>query len=670
MSVAAERVTGYRPAVGYLRRSTDRQEQSIEDQRRAIERYAEEHGYIILFWYIDDAISGTSSDERKAFLKMIDDAAASDCPFRYVLTYSISRFSRGDNDEVGFFRYQLRRNGVEVVYIAEGFNGDDTDDLLRPVKQWQARNESRELSKVTIRGLLTRSSEGWWSGGQPPYGYDLRYCSGDGRFLMVVRYDHDLSKQILDEDGNVTRVVPRGESLALSKRDHCTLVPSAPERVRVVRDMFSWYTHHGLGFKGIADRLNQQDIPSPRGGAWSGTHRDKWAMTTVRDILLNPVYTGDFVWNRHSFAKFHRIEKGRAVPRRAAAGAGPDENSPSDWIVVKDAHPALISRTLFADAQQRRQERRRGPEGVSYRSGRGAKSPYLLGGLIQCQRCGQNWQGYSTQKGRKRKDGTATKTYYYACGGYVAKGNAVCERSVLPKEPIEEWVFAEIGLLLQEYLSGEEGEATLRTMIEQEVAGEGRFDGSELATLRQQRRDVEAQIENLLDNLTPTNREFVDRRIEKLRDQLVSLDQQEGVLLEQQDRERQAAALTEEAMRLARRFTELPQVGTVDEKRMMVRAFLRNIDYDPSTRTGVAYFWEVPSVGQDGGGGNGRGTRSEPATTESAPEGPGRAVEGMSSLPLRNVGARSEEKRRAAGGSASSFHMVAGAGFEPATSGL
>ena len=62
------------PAVAYLRRSTDRQEQSIGDQRKAIEYHAAEHGFDLLDYYVDDAISGTSSEERKAFLKLIEDA--------------------------------------------------------------------------------------------------------------------------------------------------------------------------------------------------------------------------------------------------------------------------------------------------------------------------------------------------------------------------------------------------------------------------------------------------------------------------------------------------------------------------------------------------------------------------------------------------------------------
>ncbi len=79
MSIATLTREAYQPAVAYLHRSTDRQEQSIGDQRKALERYAEEHGFDLLDYYVDDAISGISSEERKAFLKLIEDAATEGC---------------------------------------------------------------------------------------------------------------------------------------------------------------------------------------------------------------------------------------------------------------------------------------------------------------------------------------------------------------------------------------------------------------------------------------------------------------------------------------------------------------------------------------------------------------------------------------------------------------
>ncbi|MCH9035540.1 MAG: recombinase family protein, partial [Planctomycetes bacterium] len=144
-------------AVGYVRRSTDRQEQSIPDQRKAIEGYAVEHGMRLGKFYIDDAISGTSTLGRRAFQEMMRDAGTRS--FDIVIVYDVKRFGRLDNDEAGYYRHVLRTNGVDVRYVSENFNGDATDDLLRPVKQWQARQESKDLSKVTIRGLLSKMED-------------------------------------------------------------------------------------------------------------------------------------------------------------------------------------------------------------------------------------------------------------------------------------------------------------------------------------------------------------------------------------------------------------------------------------------------------------------------------------------------------------------------------
>ena len=181
-------------AVGYVRRSTDKQEQSIEDQKNAIQKYIDENGFRFLRFYVDDAISGTSTMGRRAFQQMVQDAQKSTKRFDRIIVYDVTRFGRVDTDEAGYYRHILKTHGVEVLYVTENFNGDTTDDLLRPVKQWQARQESKDLSKVTIRGLLSKVEGGSWMGGTPPYGYDLRYENAAGQFLFIVRFMPDGSK--------------------------------------------------------------------------------------------------------------------------------------------------------------------------------------------------------------------------------------------------------------------------------------------------------------------------------------------------------------------------------------------------------------------------------------------------------------------------------------------
>ncbi len=330
------RARATRLGVGYARRSTDRQEQSIADQHRAVEAYAGQNDCAILDWYVDDAISGAGVDERQAFLRMVEDAQRPDCPFEAVLVYDVKRFGRLDNDETGHYRYLLRRAGVDVIYVSENFNGDDTDDLLRPVKQWQARQELKDLSKVTIRGLLSRADGGWWLGGVPPYGYDLAYYDAGGDLLMAVRYVTHSVKEVYDAEGNLTRRLGKGDHVMVSKSDRARLVPGAPERVELLKRIFQMYVREGYGYKSLTDRLNSQRIPSPRGR--------NWAMTTVQDILRNPIYVGDMVWNRRSMAKFYRIENGRAVPTAKIRKQVTKENGQDSWVVTEDAHPALIDR--------------------------------------------------------------------------------------------------------------------------------------------------------------------------------------------------------------------------------------------------------------------------------------------------------------------------------------
>ncbi|MCP4591829.1 MAG: recombinase family protein [bacterium] len=527
-------------AVGYIRRSTDRQEQSIPDQKKALKEYAAEHGLRLGQLYVDDAISGTSTLGRRAFQRMIQDAQSPAKPFDTIVVYDVKRFGRVDNDEAGYYRHLLRTHEVDVRYVSENFNGDATDDLLRPVKQWQARQESKDLSKVTIRGLLSKigggngatpSGAGWWMGGVPPHGYDLRYEAADGAFLFVVRYLPDGSKQILDESGKLTRTLARGESLNISKRDRAKLMPSSPERVVVVQRIFTMYAEQGKGYRSVAETLNQEDVPTPRGPAWSPIYSGRWTDTTIRSILVNPVFVGDMVWNRRTDARFHQIRDGQAVERAGAHGARLVPNDESDWLIVRDAHPALVSRRVFEQARQRREnrpglieQRGRNPRLKTHgRTWNGQRSRFILSGLLTYRLCGNRYQGVTRHKGKKRSDGSRVTTRYYGCGGHVTKGNQICRMNPLPQAELEAVVIDAVLDFYKPYL-GKSGRRKMADAVKEQLGSE-----SEELTAARQRADAEQQrvtgaINNLLDNITPSNREFVDQRLKELADQRQRLD--------------------------------------------------------------------------------------------------------------------------------------------------
>lgn len=103
--IAAPRARLRTAAVGYVRRSTDRQEQSIPDQKKAIDAYAAEHGLRLDRFYVDDAISGASTLGRRAFQQMIQEAQSPARPFDLIVVYDVKRFGRIDNDEAGYYRH-------------------------------------------------------------------------------------------------------------------------------------------------------------------------------------------------------------------------------------------------------------------------------------------------------------------------------------------------------------------------------------------------------------------------------------------------------------------------------------------------------------------------------------------------------------------------------------
>jgi DNA invertase Pin-like site-specific DNA recombinase len=518
-------------AVGYVRRSTDRQEQSIPDQKKAIEAYASEQNLRLIKFYTDDAITGTSTFRRKAFQQMIRDATGSARRFDKIIVYDIKRFGRIDNDEAGYYRHLLRVNGVEICYVSENFNGDTTDDLLRPVKQWQARQESKDLSKVTIRGLLSKVEGGWWMGGVPPYGYDLRYENTSGKFLFILRYMENRSKQLFDEKGNIIRTLDRKESLNISKLDRAKLIPSHTERVRVLKQIFKMYVQEGKGYKAIADTLNSKGIASPRGPKWARIYSGKWHENTIKNIILNPVYVGDMVWNRRTDARFHRISKKRAVNRENINGARMVPNDKKDWIVIRDAHPALISRRLFEQVKERLdknlkslEQRECNPRFVNHgKTWSGSHSRFILSGLLRCSLCESRYQGVTRNKGKKRLDGTTVKTFYYGCGGHINKGNSVCKINLIPKDALESAVIDTVLDFFGPYLQ-KGGCRKLTEHIKDQIGLEQEDMASVRERVLEEKERIVKIINNLLDNITPTNREYVDKRLNTLKEQRQQLE--------------------------------------------------------------------------------------------------------------------------------------------------
>lgn len=408
-------------AVGYARRSTDLQERSIPDQKTAVERWARDHGYRILRWFVDDAISGTSARGRDQFTRLIHEAE-NGRDFDAVLCYDMSRFSRGGTNETGYYLHRLRLAGVETHFTAEGIPDGDEGELLQGVKSWQARQYSVKLSRDSIRGqhstVTVRNSA---MGGRSPYGYDRQYVSANGQVLKTVRTLPDGRRQEFGPDGRHLRFIDPKEKLPKKmKSDIVRLVPGDPKHIAVVRDIFEMCVT-GLGFRSILIALNAKGIQGPM--------HARWNQMAVKSILQNPCYRGALAWNRRTFGKIHEVASdGSAIPKKVAKTT---RNPKDRWIVVENVHEAIVPPDLFWKAHEQ-MAKRRDAGGLARPTQR-----YLLSGLIRCKHCGHNFWGCVLKN-------SAGEIRYYADGGYRAQGIGVCKATHIQAAALDQWVLAQL----------------------------------------------------------------------------------------------------------------------------------------------------------------------------------------------------------------------------------
>lgn len=100
-------------AIGYVRRSTDRQEESLDQQRARLEEFAKAKGWQLTAIYADDAISG-SEMKRPGLDQLL--AASEDQGVEVVLTWDRNRLARPKDALDGLLlERRLQEAGKRVV---------------------------------------------------------------------------------------------------------------------------------------------------------------------------------------------------------------------------------------------------------------------------------------------------------------------------------------------------------------------------------------------------------------------------------------------------------------------------------------------------------------------------------------------------------------------------
>jgi DNA invertase Pin-like site-specific DNA recombinase len=413
-------------AIGYVRRSTDRQEESLDQQRAKLEAFASARGWELVEVFADDAISGSDMD-RPGLAKLLADTEKRP-DVGAVLAWDRNRLARPKDPVAGLMlERRILQAGKRVFYVGSGQEAvrSFTSDLVGLVEHHQNGDYLRKLSRDTMRGSLSRAQRGLWAGGAIPYGYDRLILDAALKPRRIVRDMPDRSQLVLDATpGNV--IEQMAGSHRYMKQDHevCSLVPSEPERVKAVASIFADYAA-GVPIRQIRERLNKAGLRNGRGHKFIGS--------TIHHILENSAYTGVYIYNRQTESKWHRVVNGQSVER---LDEGTELRPESDWVVVPDAWPTLVDQETFDRVQARRRVSKDAWVKVT---GDKVHSEYLLTGLFSCGVCGGRMVGASKMmlQGRKIRS--------YVCINHHRGHHDACpKRFAVPAELVERHI---VGLI-------------------------------------------------------------------------------------------------------------------------------------------------------------------------------------------------------------------------------
>ncbi|HOO07870.1 MAG TPA: recombinase family protein [Ruminococcus sp.] len=223
----------------YCRVSTENEDQkeSLEAQREHYESWIRMHDdWECAGVFYDFGISGTKADAREGLQALL--YACRTGSVDYVLTKSISRFSRNTSDCLSLVRELLSYN-IPIYFEKENIDtGSMESELILSVLSSMAQSESESISKNVKWSVKKRMEEGNFVFGYLPYGYTK------------------------DTAGNMV------------------IDPVESEIVKLIFDL----ALNGMGTYKIAQLLDKRKVPTRKGGKWSGS--------TVKGILVNEKYYG------------------------------------------------------------------------------------------------------------------------------------------------------------------------------------------------------------------------------------------------------------------------------------------------------------------------------------------------------------------------------------------
>ena len=334
--IEAALASGYRAAI-YCRLSKDDDQEgesaSIANQRSMLESYCAKQGWEVVAVFQDDGYTRLNLD-RPDFQRMLK--AIEKGMVNLVITKDLSRLSRNYLESGRLIEEYFPRHGVRYIAMNDNVDTLRENNEIAPFKGILNEMYSRDISKKVHASYYLKATKGKFTGCVAPFGY--RKDPEDRNHLLIDEETAPIVKRIFDY-----ALAGHGPNY-IRRRLEEQKVPCP-----------TWWNRQ----RGLRSHFTKWEQADPENG------RFIWDFTVIKDILVNPVYTGAIASQKTNY----RFKLGTI-----------SEKKPEEWIIVEGMHEAIISPQDFETVQKKLRSRQRPKEDGTFS---------LFAGIIKCGECGK-----------------------------------------------------------------------------------------------------------------------------------------------------------------------------------------------------------------------------------------------------------------------------------------
>lgn len=268
-----------------------------------------------------EVVSGDTIAARPEMQQLLSDVENN--MWAGVLVMEVERLARGATIDQGIIAQVFKYSNTKIITPLKTYNpNDEYDEEFFEYGLFQSRREYKAITRRQQRGVVASCEEGKWPYNKAPYGYE--------------RY------KLENQKGWSLRIIP--------------------EQSEIVRLIFHMYADEGIGYSTIAERLNEMKAPAPN---------DVWIYSTVKDILVNPVYIG-------------KVKRGERATVKTTVNGSLSASRPRnhDYKLYDGLHEPIIDEVLFHRVQSMFKTHPSKPVGKALE----IQNP--LAGLVYCKKCG------------------------------------------------------------------------------------------------------------------------------------------------------------------------------------------------------------------------------------------------------------------------------------------